>query len=222
MAVAVGAALAPLAGCAADAVTSAAPSAEPQRREEASELETRAATGADAPEGRPAEAGADRFEPTRAVLSVDYSPAATHASNQMAAWVERGDGSLLKTLYVTGFTAVRRGYRERPDALSRWVALADPETMGDAEVDAVSSATPAGGRLSFEWDFTDEGGERVPDGAYRLVFEATLFWSSNVRYEAAIDTGGLRPGPLAVGEVRSEPGDETNADMVGIASAVVE
>lgn len=98
-------------------------------------------------------------------------------------------------MFVTDFESRSRGYREREDAIRQWVSKADPESMDDYEIDAVSSATPAGGRLSYGWDFTDEAGARVPDGVYRLVLEGTLFWGSNVRYEAVLDMANLQPGP---------------------------
>jgi hypothetical protein len=62
---------------------------------------------------------------------------------------------------------------------------------------------PAGDRLSYGWDFTDEAGAHVPDGVYCLVLEGTLFWGSNVRYEAVLDMANLQPGPVAVEEIRS-------------------
>lgn len=118
-------------------------------------------------------------------------------------------------MFVTDFESRSRGYREREDAIRQWVSKADPESMDDYEIDAVSSATPAGGRLSYGWDFTDEAGARVPDGVYRLVLEGTLFWSSNVRYEAVLDMANLQPGPVAVEEIRSQPDEPTNEGMLG-------
>lgn len=62
---------------------------------------------------------------------------------------------------------------------------------------------PAGDRLSYGWDFTDEAGAHVPEGVYCLVLEGTLFWGSNVRYEAVLDMANLQPDPVAVEEIRS-------------------
>lgn len=166
----------------------------------------------------PSEAGAaaaQAFSPALATVEFDYLPSSTHASNQMAVWAEDAEGALVKTVFVTDFASRRRGYREREDAVSQWVSKADPESMGDDEIDAVSSATPAGGRLSYGWDFTDEAGNRVPDGTYRLVLEGTLFWGSSVRYEAILDMADLRPGPVAVEEIRSQPDEPTNEGMLG-------
>lgn len=172
--------------------------------------------------GQPAEGGhqaeptaADpAFSPSAVAVSFDYLRSPTHASNQLALWVCDERGHLVRTVFVTDFTARRRGYREREDAVPAWVAAAQPEALDGGQIDLVSSATPMDGRLSYAWDLTDDSGARVPDGRYTIVLEATLFWASNVRYEAAVDLGRVESGDLSVTEIRSEPGEMTNDGMI--------
>lgn len=151
---------------------------------------------------------------TSVEISFDYSKTSTHASNQMAIWIEDAEGTLVKTLFVTNFTAGRRGYESRPDALANWVAKANPAEMTDTEIDALSSATPSSGMQTYSWDLTGVGGERVPDGTYIIKAEATLLWTSYVMYTAEFNTGTAIPGEVEVTEYRSEPENEENAEMI--------
>ncbi|MBQ7186198.1 MAG: DUF2271 domain-containing protein [Ruminococcus sp.] len=147
-------------------------------------------------------------------MSFDYQRGTTIASNQAAVWIENTEGELVKTLYVSDFTAARRGYENRDMALSEWVKTAVPSDMTDDEVDAVSSATLGTGSHSFSWDMTDENGERVPDGVYTVKVEGTLYWESNILFSSQVDIGSPISGELAVTENRSEPDTQENADMI--------
>ena len=146
-------------------------------------------------------------------ISFDYSRMSTHASNQIAIWVEDKEGNLVKTLLVTDFTAGRRGYRNRDMALSAWVEAADPESRTDEEIDAISSATPIAGSLTYSWDMTDESGVRVPEGCYMVKLEGTLFWESNVLYSAVFDTATAEK-ELEITELRSEQDNPENEGMI--------
>lgn len=147
-------------------------------------------------------------------LTYDYQHMSTHASNQMAIWVEDEDGKLVRTILVTNFTAGRRGYRERENTLSHWVAAAQPESMSDETIDAITSATPTAGSLEYFWDMTDDNGNRVADGIYTIKAEGTLYWESNVLYQAIIDTAATPEGVLDVEEIRSAPDTEENENMI--------
>lgn len=224
--IAVGSALLGLAGCAGPQPAASSEGCDgtktSDRPAESDSSSSTSSQATDAPEPAaggetPSEAGAadaSAFLPALATVEFDYLRSSTPASNQMAVWAEDAGGALVKTVFVTDFTARRRGYRVREDAVRQWVSKADPESMDDDGIDAVSSATPVGGRLSYGWDFTDEDGARVPDGVYRLVLEGTLFWGSNVRYEAVLDIANLRPGAVVVEEIRSQPDESTNSGML--------
>ena len=142
-----------------------------------------------------------------------YQRGTTIASNQLAVWVEDAEGAVVKTLLVTDFTAGRRGYRNRTMSLPVWVAAADPESMTDAEIDTVSGATPGQGELVYVWDFTNQSGERVPDGIYTVHVEGTFYWESDVLYTAVIDTTNLG-NEIPVEIERTAPDTHENENMI--------
>ena len=146
-------------------------------------------------------------------ISFSYQSASTMASNQIAVWVENEEGSAVKNLLVTDFTAGRRGYRNRDMALPAWVEAYDPETMTDEEIDALSSATPGQGQLAYVWDFTNDLGEQVPEGVYSVHVEGTLFWESDVLYTAKIDTAHLED-EITVEMERTAPDSHDNENMI--------
>lgn len=147
-------------------------------------------------------------------VSFDYTRMSTHASNQIAVWVEDESGQIIKTIYVSDFTAARRGYESREDALNHWALAADPATLSDDEIDAISSATPQAGNLRFVWDLTDESGDRVTDGIYFIKLEGTLYWSSNILFEGEINIPGTDAGELDIQIERSEPKNTENENMI--------
>ena len=142
-----------------------------------------------------------------------YQRGTTIASNQLAVWVEDAEGAVVKTLLVTDFTAGRRGYRSRTMSLPAWVAAADPESMSNEEIDTVSGATPGQGKLVYVWDFTNQLGERVPDGTYTVHVEGTFYWESDVLYTVVIDTAN--PGSeIPVEMERTAPDTRENENMI--------
>lgn len=147
-------------------------------------------------------------------VSFDYKKAFSLATNQTAVWVEDEGGKVVKTVYVSDFTAKKRGYRKRENALVHWVAAVNPDSLSDKEIDAVSAATLKNGTQKFIWDLTDSSGSKVADGKYFIKVEGTLYWKSNVLYSAQVDLSG---GALKVGEIqqnRSEPANTKNENMI--------
>ena len=110
------------------------------------------------------------------------------ASNQYAVWIENAQGQLVKTLYATRWTA-NGGYRTRPSSIPVWVRLSDLANMNRSQIDAVSSATPRTGTLTYSWDGTNSQGAAVPAGDYTLVLEGTLRWENQVIYRAPFRLG---------------------------------
>jgi hypothetical protein len=98
-------------------------------------------------------------------------------------------------------------------SLPAWVAAAEPESMSDQEIDAVSSATPSQGQLTYLWDFTDSLGQSVPEGIYTIHVEGTFFWESDVVYTAAIDTANL-VDEIVVEMERTAPDTHDNENMI--------
>ena len=122
------------------------------------------------------------------VVSFDYERQSGSASNQFAVWIEDLDGSLVKTLYATRYTA-NGGYKNRPDSIPVWVEKSGLADMSKEAVDAVTGATPRAGGLEYVWDLTDDEGQTVPEGEYRYVVEGTLRWKNQVVFTGAITVG---------------------------------
>ena len=146
-------------------------------------------------------------------IEFDFARMPTIASNQVAVWIEDQNGSHVKTLYVTDFTARRRGYEKRDMSLSSWVNAADPSQMTDDQLDVVSGATPASGRQRYIWDLTDSEGTPVPSGVYTIKIEGTLYWNSSVLYTAEVDLEAPDEN-IAVQSERSDPDQPENENML--------
>ena len=144
-------------------------------------------------------------------IRIDYEKQPGHGSNQWAVWIEDSEGNLMKTLFVTRFTA-DGGYVPRPTCMPLWVSKAQPERLSQEAIDAFSGATPLSGIQTCVWDLTDSDGNRVDAGTYMLMVEATLYGASEVIYKT----------PLAIGSkewtLDLEPfytsDDETNKEMI--------
>ena len=120
-------------------------------------------------------------------ITFDFSKQSGYASNQFAVWIEDANGKLMKTLFVTQFTA-NGGYKKRPDAIPAWVERSG--IAKDTALDANSGATPKSGSLRYVWDLMDETGARVADGTYTFYVEGTLRWKNHVLFSGAIDLNG--------------------------------
>ena len=147
-------------------------------------------------------------------IDFDYKSMSGFSSNQMALWVENDKGEVVKTIFVTDFTARRRGYKKREQALNHWVSIAKPAQMSDADIDVISSATPKAGTQHFTWDLTDKAGKKVPSGKYFIKLEGTLYQGSNAVYTGTIDTSKATHGPIEVVLERSEPATTKNETML--------
>jgi len=171
----------------------------------------------------PEEVVPEEAVPTRSVssfqISLDFNRASTPASNQIAVWVEDEAGNLIRTISVTSFTGIRRGYEWRPMSLNHWLEKAAPQNLNDTELDAISEATPATGTYSFTWDLLDQAGNKVPDGNYVIKVEGTLYWESNILYQMRVNTADPDNIPEVTVE-RSEPENSQNEDMLSSVSIV--
>ena len=141
-------------------------------------------------------------------ISFDYEKQKGYASNQFAVWIENEEGQLVKTLFVTDFTA-KGGFEKRPDAIPVWVLRSGVAQKSVA--DAVSGATPKSGSVSYVWDLTDESGARVPDGTYTFLVEGTLRWKNQVLFTGTITIGGEAVTTDAAAEYTYAASDEQAA-----------
>ena len=124
------------------------------------------------------------------VITFDFVSQSGYASNQFAVWIEDLEGNFVKTLYATRYTA-NGGYRNRPDSIPTWVKKSNLADMSKSEVDAITSATPRSGTLSYLWDMADKDGVPVPSGEYKFFVEGSLRWKNRVLYSGVVDIGSI-------------------------------
>ncbi|MCL2047027.1 MAG: DUF2271 domain-containing protein [Oscillospiraceae bacterium] len=136
-------------------------------------------------------------------VAFEYKKQTGSASNQFAVWIVDSDGHMVKTLYATRYTA-NGGYLVRPDSIALWVEMSELESMPKFDVDAITGATPLGGKLSYVWDLTDTNGETVSPGIYTVYVEGTLRWKNYVIYTASIDINGVSSITIADAEFHYE------------------
>ncbi|MCC8188666.1 MAG: DUF2271 domain-containing protein [Bacteroides sp.] len=136
-------------------------------------------------------------------ITVDYKRQDGRGSNQYAVWVEDAVGNLVKTLYVTRFTA-GGGYKKRPDCTPLWVTKAHAPSLSKEQIDAFSGATPQTGAHVYTWDGTDQEGKETEPGSYTFVVEATYLGSHIVLFKGEFDTGHT--------EITLTPEPEFNSD----------
>jgi hypothetical protein len=125
------------------------------------------------------------------------------ATNQLAVWIEDEAGRHVRTVFVTDFTARRRGFEYRAQALPAWVKSSGIAGWTQPQIDAVSGATQKPGRISLRWDCTDALGRRVPDGLYVVRVEGNLRWENTVLWAARIRVGPKPDSCMA--EARTQP-----------------
>ena len=123
-------------------------------------------------------------------ITVSYERQGGIGSNQYAIWIENAQGELVKTLFVTNFTA-KGGYSFRPDCTPTWVNKANPASLSEQGVDAFSGATPQTGDHTYTWDLTDVKGHQVTAGEYTFYVEGTLTLGNNstVLFKDVISVG---------------------------------
>ena len=140
-------------------------------------------------------------------ITFDFAKQEGYASNQFAVWVEDANGTLVKTLFVTNFTA-KGGFQKRPDAIPVWVSRA---AAGKGVPDGVSGATPKSGSLRYVWDLTDQSGVRMADGTYTFFVEGTLRWKNHVLYTGEIELNGSAATANGTAEYTYATSDEQAA-----------
>ena len=127
-------------------------------------------------------------------------------------WIEDETGKLVRTLYVTSFTA-KGGYEYRKDAVPTWVAKADPKNRISGNIDAFTGATPRNGTLHYVWDGKNNEGMPVPKGTYMVFIEGTLYWESRVVFSAKLHWGSCEEESVLVSS-RYYGAPSVNKDMI--------
>lgn len=142
-----------------------------------------------------------------AELTFSFTRQSGAASNQFAVWIENSQGQFIKTLYAARYTA-NGGWRRRATSIPLWVSRSGLSGMTNAQVNAITGATPGTGNLTYTWDGTDSRGAAVPAGNYVIFLEGTLRWENQVLYRAEIRLGqGPAEAEVSV-EYTGDPGQE--------------
>lgn len=149
-------------------------------------------------------------------ITIDYEKQPGPGSNQWAVWIEDSEGYVVKTIFVTKFTA-DGGYVPRPACIPIWVSKVNPSELSGITLDAISGATPDSGLLKYVWNLTDDDGTAVGNGNYSLVVEATLFGDSEVIFKAPITVGKKEMKVSAIPEYTSH--EEKNKNMIKTVNA---
>ena len=181
----------------------------------------------------PAMVQSKKSEPAKKVqtleVSFNYQRQAGPGSNQYAVWIENEKGEVVKTLFVTSYTTkgrarggeqAKRGYIVRPTCVPTWVKTVKADEKTDQQLDAITRATPqTGGTQTFTWDFTNQEGKAVPQGMYKVVVEATLFFESDIIYSGTFSTKDKAGDITLISTLTKE--DEQHKDMVTNVRAVL-
>jgi hypothetical protein len=147
-----------------------------------------------------------------AELSFSFTRLSGSASNQFAVWVEDSQGRFVKTLYATRYTA-NGGWKRRETSIPIWVRKSGLSNLTNAQIDAVTGATPRTGILTYTWDGTDSHGASVSAGDYFLFLEGTLRWENQVLYKAPIRFGSGAAAATVSVEYTGDAGSDRN--MIG-------
>ncbi|MBM6865491.1 DUF2271 domain-containing protein [Bacteroides caecigallinarum] len=134
------------------------------------------------------------------------------ASSQYAIWIEDENGNLVRTLYVTSFTA-NGGYEYRKDAVPVWVNKAKPQKLSYAQIDAITGATPRNGVLTYQWNGTNDKGNPVSPGSYKFFVEGTLYWKNRIMYSGEFVWGGSGQDSISM-EVQHFNQSKVNENMI--------
>ena len=106
-------------------------------------------------------------------------------SYQLSIWIEKPDGTFVKTLFVSDYLAYG-GYLEYGICPS-WSKKANWDKVTKEELDAVSGATPEPGNVKLEKKFTVD---KIPDGEYILFIQVHLQEDLNDTYKGKVKISG--------------------------------
>lgn len=103
-------------------------------------------------------------------------------SNQMAIWIQKPGGEMVRTLFVCEYLSY--GGFAIPDICPEWVSKSNWKAQGREHVDAVSQATPDAGMVNLVFDFqTDE----LKPGAYEYCVEIHVAEKYNELYRGKLE-----------------------------------
>ncbi len=103
-------------------------------------------------------------------------------SYQLSIWLEKPDGTFVKTLFVSEYLAYG-GYLEY-GICPTWSKKAGWDKVEKEEFDAVSGATPDTGDVKLEKEYSID---QIPDGEYLLFIQVHLKEDLNDTYKGKVD-----------------------------------
>ena len=131
-------------------------------------------------------------------------------SYQMAIWIEKADGSFVKTLFISEYLSY--GGYNLPEICHEWSSKAKWEEATKEEFDAVTGATPGTGEVTLKLTCP---GDLLPDGKYRIFAEVHLVDEYNELYSAEIDvTKKKSAGELKVSYIPGKCQKKTEGDLM--------
>lgn len=117
----------------------------------------------------------------------EYEEQSTMGSNQLAIWIEDEEGQFVDTVYASQWTALG-GYEMREMSLANWVRQANPSSLSQTQLDAISSATPKSGVYKVVWDCADSTGLDCT-GTYFYVVEGSTYMEEYVLFQGEMTLG---------------------------------
>jgi len=106
-------------------------------------------------------------------------------SRQTAIWLEKPDGTFVKTLFVSEYMAFG-GYLV-PGICPDWTSKSGWKKVDQKEFDAVTGATPRAGKVKMKLVLPSG---QIPAGEYVLLMEVHLVEEYNVLCKSRIDLAG--------------------------------
>ncbi len=131
-------------------------------------------------------------------------------SYQLSVWLEKPDGTFVKTMFVSEYLAYG-GYLEY-GVCPLWSKKAHWDNVAQEEFDAVTGATPKPGNVKLKMRFSSD---KVPEGEYQLFIQVHLTGELNDTYKRNVK---LIPGKKTT--ARIEPFEIKSGDEKGILSDI--
>ena len=147
-------------------------------------------------------------DPAAGTLEITLAPAENvEPSYQIAIWLEKENGELAKTLFVSDYLAYA-GFND-PTICPAWLKIANWEQATDEEFDAVSRPTPPLGEVTLTVNCKERG---IEPGTYYYAVQVHIVEDFNIAYRGKITIGTEPTNDQAV--AHHTPGKYENAENV--------
>jgi hypothetical protein len=131
-------------------------------------------------------------------------------SNQMAIWIEKPDGEMVKTLYLSEYLSY--GGYNLPEICHEWSSKAKWDEVTKEEFDAVTGATPGTGEVELKLTCP---AALLPDGKYKVFVEVHLVDNYNELYSSELEVSRKKGlGELKVTYIPGKCPKKTEGDLL--------